>query len=131
LLLFADLDDLKWINDNLGHNDGDFALIEIANILQKTFRESDLIARIGGDEFAVLTVETEETNADIITTRLSDSLRNYNADRKGTYKLSVSIGISRYDPNYPCSIDELLARADKLMYKYKRKNRPVSVLRAV
>lgn len=131
LLLFADLDDLKWINDNLGHNEGDFALIEIANILQKTFRESDLIARIGGDEFAVLAVETEGTNADIITTRLLDSLRDYNAGRKQAYNLSVSIGISRYDPCYPCSIDELLARADKLMYKYKKKNRPVSVLRAV
>lgn len=131
LLLFADLDDLKWINDNLGHNEGDFALIEIANILKKTFRESDLIARIGGDEFAVLAVETEKTNADIITARLLDSLRNYNAGRKLAYNLSVSIGISRYDPRYPCSIDELLARADKLMYKYKKKKRTVSVLRAV
>jgi diguanylate cyclase (GGDEF)-like protein/PAS domain S-box-containing protein len=131
LLLFADLDDLKWINDNLGHNEGDSALIEIANILQKTFRESDLVARIGGDEFAVLAVETEETNAAIITTRLLDSLKNYNSERKRDYNLSVSIGISRYDPGYPCSIDKLLARADKLMYKFKRKNRPVSVLRAV
>ena len=131
LLLFADLDDLKWINDNLGHNEGDSALIEIANILEKTFRESDLIARIGGDEFAVLAGETEETNADIITTRLLDSLKNYNAERKRDYNLSVSIGISRYDPGYPCSIDKLLARADKLMYKFKRKNRPVTVLRAV
>jgi len=106
-------------------------LIEIANILQKTFRESDLIARIGGDEFAVLAVETEETNTDIITTRLLESLKNYNAGRKQAYNLSVSIGISRYDPGYPCSIDDLLARADKLMYKFKRENRPVTVLRAV
>ena len=54
LLLFIDMDDLKWINDHYGHNEGDQALIDLANILKKTFRESDIIARIGGDEFVVL-----------------------------------------------------------------------------
>ncbi len=131
LLLFADLDNLKWINDNLGHNEGDLALIEIAKILKKTFRESDFIARIGGDEFVVLAVESEEANAEFLTARLLESIRAYNSKRTRNYTLSISIGISRYDPEYPCSIDELLAKADRLMYKQKKKNRPFSVLRAV
>lgn len=131
LLLFADLDDLKWINDNLGHNEGDLALIEIAKILKKTFRESDFIARIGGDEFVVLAVETEEANAEFLTVRLLESIRAYNSKRTRNYNLSISIGISRYDPEYPCSVDELLAKADRLMYKHKKKNRHFSVLKAV
>ncbi|MEW6053732.1 MAG: diguanylate cyclase [Nitrospirota bacterium] len=120
LLLFADLDDLKWINDNFGHHEGDHALTEFAGILRKTFRESDFIARIGGDEFVVLAVETEDANAETLTARLVDSLRTYNQNRTHDYPLSVSIGVSRYDPEAPCSIKELLAKADRLMYKQKK-----------
>jgi diguanylate cyclase (GGDEF)-like protein/PAS domain S-box-containing protein len=131
LLLFADLDDLKWINDNFGHNEGDFALIELANILKKTFRESDFIARIGGDEFVVLAAETEENNAEALTVRLLQGIRTYNVKSSRGYNLSISIGISRYDPDYPCSVDELLAKADRLMYKQKKKNRTFSILKEV
>lgn len=126
LLLFADLDGLKWINDNLGHNEGDFALIEIAKILKNTFRESDFIARIGGDEFVVLAVETEEANAEILNARLLESIRDYNTKGTRNYNLSLSIGISRYDPEYPCSIDELLAKADRMMYKQKKEKSSIA-----
>lgn len=57
-MLYADLDDLKKINDTLGHQKGDWALIDTANLLKETFRESDIIARIGGDEFVVMPIET-------------------------------------------------------------------------
>ena len=120
LLLFVDLDDLKLINDNHGHNEGDLALIEIANALKKTFRESDLIARIGGDEFATLVTETEGSNAEILSTRLLEGLREHNAKKSRGYNLSISIGISRYDPETPSTIDELLSLADKLIYKQKK-----------
>ncbi len=65
LLLFADVDDLKKINDSLGHQEGDLALIETANLLKETFREPDIIARIGGDEFVVLAAETSADQAPI------------------------------------------------------------------
>lgn len=126
LLLFADLDDLKWINDNFGHHEGDVALIEVADILKKTFRESDFIARIGGDEFVVLAVETEETNAELLTARLLESLRAYNAKKKHGYNLSISIGISKYDPEIPCSIKELLDKADRNMYKQKKEKSSIA-----
>ncbi len=75
VLLFADLDKLKWINDTWGHAEGDRALCEVGKILKNTFRESDIIARIGGDEFVMLAVETPQSNAEIlIKDHLQDEL---------------------------------------------------------
>lgn len=120
LLLFADLDDMKRINDALGHREGDLALIETANILNETFREADIIARIGGDEFAIMTVEAHKDSAELLTARLRDNLNTSNATENRRYKLSISVGIARYDSESPCAIDELMARADALMYKQKQ-----------
>jgi diguanylate cyclase (GGDEF)-like protein len=72
LFLFIDMDDLKWINDHYGHNEGDQALIHLAKILKKTFRESDIIARIGGDEFGVLAESTDE-HGEIIENNISNA----------------------------------------------------------
>ena len=116
-LLFADFDHLKQINDAFGHSEGDRALIEVADVLKETFRESDIIARIGGDEFVILATETGEASA--LTTRLQENLEARNARGERRYKLSLSVGVARYDPEHPCSIDELLARADRLMYEQK------------
>jgi two-component system cell cycle response regulator len=118
LLLFIDLDDLKWINDHYGHSEGDQALIDLANILKKTFRESDVIARIGGDEFVVLLESTDEKSETMIT-RLHENVEDYNAKRS-QHILSISLGTAYFDPEYPISIDELLAKADALMYAQKR-----------
>jgi diguanylate cyclase (GGDEF)-like protein/PAS domain S-box-containing protein len=122
VLLFADFDELKRINDALGHSEGDRALIEIASVLRETFRESDIIARIGGDEFVVLAIETDGVSAETLTTRLKENLEARNARGDRHYKLSLSVGIARYDPKHSCSIDELLARADRLMYEQKQDN---------
>jgi diguanylate cyclase (GGDEF)-like protein len=117
-LLFIDLDDLKMINDRYGHREGDQTLIGLANILKKTFRESDIIARIGGDEFVVLLEPTDE-NSETMITRLHENVKEYNAKRSQDI-LSISLGIAHFDPNHPISIDELLAKADALMYARKR-----------
>ena len=122
LLLYIDMDDLKLINDHFGHNDGDQALIDLASILKNTFRESDIIARIGGDEFVVLLESTDE-NDEMLITRLNENIRDYNAKASQHYKLSVSVGVAQFDPEYPLSIDELLSKADALMYAQKRKRR--------
>ncbi|MFQ5901140.1 MAG: diguanylate cyclase [Thermodesulfobacteriota bacterium] len=120
-LVFADMDNLKWINDALGHQKGDQALIDTANIFAETCRESDIIARIGGDEFAVLVLPIFNDSIETISARLQEHLKIHNAKRKRTYRLSLSIGITCYDPNHPCSINELLVRADMLMYKEKQR----------
>ncbi len=120
-MLYADLDNMKEINDTLGHNEGDNALIDIANILKTCYRESDVVARIGGDEFAVIPVGTSNERVEIITTRLHKQLDILNAKGNRSYNLSVSTGITYYDPKNPSSIDELLTQADRLMYEDKRR----------
>jgi diguanylate cyclase (GGDEF)-like protein len=122
LLLYVDMDDLKWINDHRGHNEGDQALIALASILKKTFRESDIIARIGGDEFVVL-LESPDENDKMPITRLYENLRDYNAKTPQDYELSVSVGTASFDPEYPISIDQLLSKADAVMYAQKRERR--------
>jgi diguanylate cyclase (GGDEF)-like protein len=118
-MLYADVDNLKEINDILGHKEGDMALIDVANILRKNYREADIIARIGGDEFVVIPVETTGDNIDIISSRLQKSLKLHNAEKNHKYKLSISVGIAYYNPENPCSVDDLLVRADKAMYEQK------------
>jgi two-component system cell cycle response regulator len=129
LLLFIDLDDLKWINDHYGHNEGDRALIDFARILKETFRESDIIARIGGDEFVLLFASTDE-NSEILIARLHKNLKKYNARRVRRFRLSISVGTAQFDPEYPVSIDELLSKADASMYVQKRKKQKKHAFRA-
>jgi diguanylate cyclase (GGDEF)-like protein len=118
LLLFADVDDLKVINDTFGHLEGDQALIDTANILKETFRESDIIARIGGDEFVILAIETSDSSAETLNIRLQANIKSHNTNER-RYKLSMRVGIVRHDFENRCTIAELLAQADKLMYEQK------------
>ncbi|MCM2358320.1 MAG: GGDEF domain-containing response regulator [Geobacteraceae bacterium] len=120
MLLFADMDGLKWINDNLGHAEGDLAVRETADIFRETFRESDIIARFGGDEFAVLVMETGGESEEAVTDRLTGNLETHNAWGDRSCPLSLSMGIAHYDPAAPCSIEELLEQADFLMYGQKK-----------
>jgi diguanylate cyclase (GGDEF)-like protein/PAS domain S-box-containing protein len=119
-LYFADLDELKWINDTLGHEEGDKALIEAATVFKETFRTSDIIARLGGDEYAALAVDITEANSEIFTARLQSLIEKRNNQENRRYRLSISVGCSYYDPENPCSLDELMASADKLMYEQKQ-----------
>jgi diguanylate cyclase (GGDEF)-like protein/PAS domain S-box-containing protein len=120
LLFFSDLDGMKWINDTLGHEEGDRALMDVADVLKETFRSSDIIARIGGDEFAVLAIDTPDVNSEILTTRLQNLIATHNRQENRRYRLSISVGCSYYDPVNPCSIDALMVQADKLMYEHKK-----------
>ena len=121
LLFYMDLDDLKKINDTLGHPEGDLALIEASRIFREIFRKSDIIGRLGGDEFAVLVFEhTTPSDEHAIMVRLRETLKERNAAPGRRYTLSLSIGINIYDPAKPCTLDEFISRADTLMYEEKR-----------
>jgi len=122
LLFFADVDNLKEINDTYGHREGDLALIRAADALEQTFRNSDVIARLGGDEFAVLALEASCENQEVILRRLEKSLKGSNAD-ESRYELSLSVGMARFDSKHPVSLGKLIAMADEAMYEEK-KNRP-------
>ncbi len=121
LVLFADVDNLKFVNDNFGHKEGDSVLTSTANILRKTFRESDILARIGGDEFVVLTIDTNYSTIEGITKRLHKNFEEYNKFQRHSYNLTVSTGISTFKANSVCTVYELLDSADKLMYHQKNK----------
>ena len=123
LLLFADLDKMKSINDNLGHRKGDKALIEVASILKEVFRESDIIARVGGDEFAVLGIGATMNDWVGIEIRLQHQIDLHNAIENRDYKISLSVGVAYSDLENNYSIDALMSRADTLMYEQKRSNR--------
>jgi diguanylate cyclase (GGDEF)-like protein len=124
LLIYMDMDNLKWVNDTLGHKEGDRALKEMAEIMNSTFRASDLVARMGGDEFAVLGLEEAEADFSKIRLRLQQKPGSPGKDSARPYRLSFSMGFVQYDPEKPEDIDELLARADKLMYLEKSIKKP-------
>ena len=122
-MLYADVDGLKGINDGWNHQEGDRALVDVATILKRTYRESDIIARIGGDEFTVVPIGSRGDDMRVIAARLMENLDAHNAREIRPYKLRLSVGMSYYDPDSPCTIDELLARGDRSMYEDKKRKR--------
>jgi diguanylate cyclase (GGDEF)-like protein/PAS domain S-box-containing protein len=121
-LLYLDVDDLKRINDTGGHKLGDRALTEVAFNLKKSFRESDIVARMGGDEFSVLAMESTHLDADALVSRLEEKLAFFNdrSSAEAGFRLAVSIGVFTREPDQQATIEEMLSRADLLMYERKR-----------
>jgi diguanylate cyclase (GGDEF)-like protein/PAS domain S-box-containing protein len=122
LLLFIDLDGMKKINDEFGHNEGDLALVKTAEILNRSFRSSDVIARLGGDEFTVL-VTDRNANKDEAIKRLNENLKAYNKSEKRGFQLAFSIGVAQLEPERMTCFEELLEQADQAMYEQKRMKR--------
>ena len=121
-LLFVDLDHLKQINDSLGHEIGDRMLIETAKLLKQTFRDSDIIARIGGDEFVIF-VSMYSSHTDEFSSRLEANIDRFNQEQNYSCQLSMSVGVvqSSLDENF--SLEQSIEKADKLMYEDKRAKR--------
>jgi len=120
ILLFADIDRLKWINDNLGHLEGDSAIISAARLLKDTFRETDIIGRMGGDEFAVFMTSSDENYGNVAIQRLEEKISEFNVIAKKPYRLSLSLGTAKASAESPLNLDDLIDVADKLMYDKKR-----------
>jgi len=118
-LLYLDLDGLKRINDTSGHSAGDNALRALSNVIKSTVRESDIAARIGGDEFCILLFDDAGTSVDHVAKRIRDAAGAARETYSLASALSISIGVLRIDARTPGSIDELLAEADKSMYVEK------------
>jgi diguanylate cyclase (GGDEF)-like protein len=127
LLFFADVDNLKEINDSHGHREGDFVLIQAADALERTFRSSDVIARLGGDEFAIMALEAGREGKEIILRRLEKNLKTSNAG-ESRYQVSLSVGMARFDPRHPVSLGKLIAAADEAMYDEKKNRQKVCVV---
>ena len=119
LVFFADIDGLKQINDRLGHSEGDIAIRRVARILRGAFRDSDIVARLGEDEFAILANEASLDSQKDIWWRLKENLRA-EGSRDPRYSLSLSVGVARFDPRSALTLSDLLEYADQAMYEAKR-----------
>jgi len=124
VVVLADLDGLKQINDKFGHAEGDRALIATAQVLLATFRDVDIVARLGGDEFSVVVVDADESLEEALRARLLRQIEARNTREDASYTLSLSVGTARQTARKPRTMDELLARADEALYKVKRASGP-------
>ncbi|AFZ09072.1 response regulator receiver modulated diguanylate cyclase [Oscillatoria nigro-viridis PCC 7112] len=121
-ILFADLDGLKNINDTLGHEMGDRVIVDAAQILKQTFREADIVARLGGDEFALFIPNFSGDSSTNFHARLQENIDRFNQQSERAY-LSISLGVQFGDLNNEVLLEQLLAKADKLMYEHKHTKR--------
>jgi diguanylate cyclase (GGDEF)-like protein len=128
-LVFFDLNGFKEVNDRFGHAEGDLILKLFADGLRAVFRESDVVARFGGDEFAALLTDTKLAMAELALSRLRDWIERKNRKELHKYQMQFSAGTTEFEPKRHASIEELLAEADAAMYHERaegRKKRPVT-----
>lgn len=117
-VIFADIDGLKRVNDELGHDVGDRLIQDAATVFQRAFREADIVARLGGDEFAALTMDDE--NPSVVLRRISHLLDAFNQSDGRPYQLSFSTGVVACDPKSERNLSDYLLVADQEMYRQKR-----------
>lgn len=125
-LVFIDLDRFKSINDRFGHAEGDRVLREFAGIMQRNFRVTDLCARLSGDEFAILLINSGKELASEVIEKLSLSVTEMNASVDRDYEVVFSYGVVEFDVSRHSDIHSLLEDADKIMYQHKRSRRSLN-----
>jgi diguanylate cyclase (GGDEF)-like protein len=122
-LIYIDMDGLKKLNDTHGHEVGSSALREVSDILRNTFRSSDIIARIGGDEFVIFETYNGQNEGRNGAQRLQENLSQHNGEQRRDYTLSLSIGVAPVDFDSTMTLEELLTSGDQMMYEEKRSKR--------
>ncbi len=131
LIIFADLDSLKIINDKFSHEDGDFAIKSAARILSDSFRSSDIIGRIGGDEFAALAMVDNSSGDDvptIVRSRIAEATNAFNKTHDKPYVIHMSVGVYAFTCGTEVELSKILAQADTVLYEQKKNKK--SILRA-
>ena len=126
-LIYFDLDNFKQINDGHGHQAGDNALLQFSTLLNSTFRDSDLIGRIGGDEFVVLMVNQNDTDQTAILQRLSNTVDSYNQSIHSDIRLHYSFGITTTKSLSDYDLQQLYTLADEAMYRNKRSGQQLNM----
>jgi diguanylate cyclase (GGDEF)-like protein len=122
-VIYADLDNMKPINDTYGHESGDLALVEVAEVLESTLRASDLVARLGGDEFCALLVGAASAAAPTLVARVEGVLAERNAAAERPWTLSISLGLAESPPGEEVKLWDLVAAADARMFEAKRQKK--------
>ena len=124
-IIFADANNLKKINDQYGHTDGDAAIITIAEVLKSSLRHNDVLCRLGGDEFLIILEECTLQQAEAFWERVEKALRKTNRERLTNLILSVSRGMAELNPQEPVSVEMLIHLADQRMYEHKREHKRI------
>lgn len=117
-VIFADIDGLKRVNDELGHEAGDRLLQDAAGVFRESFRQADVLARLGGDEFVAYTLDDEQPG--VILQRIQANLRAFNLMQERPYAVSISAGVVKCDSGSSHSLSHYVLLADKQMYAQKR-----------
>src|SRR5437879_3887982 len=120
---FGGRDDVRRVNDSAGHAVGDRALRDTAALLRRTFRDSDLVARIGGDEYAVLVRHAGHASAEVLAERMKRQVREFNRRAGRPYQLSISLGFATHKASTLDSVAGLLDRADRALSRDERSHR--------
>ncbi len=123
IVVFADMDNLKLVNDRFGHDDGDYSLKAIARILQNSFRTTDIIGRIGGDEFAVFALLGNTDNINKISNRIAHTMEKFNKSCDKPYYVNMSVGIYPFVCNPDIKLENIMEHADELLYMQKKNKR--------
>jgi len=123
IVVFADMDSLKSVNDQFGHDDGDFALKSIANILTHSFRTTDIVGRIGGDEFAAFALLGGTDNMNHILNRINKTMELFNDTCDKPYYVNMSVGIYPFVCDDDIVLGDILEKADEILYQQKKTKR--------
>jgi len=125
-VVFLDIDNMKLVNDKFGHKFGDMAITLLADVLKLTARSTDVIARIGGDEFVLLILLNETVALDNMQARILDNYHMALREIPELDSIDVSIGSQTFQHNKIPSLDEMLRQADLAMYQEKRKHKLIT-----
>ena len=128
VILYADLNYLKLVNDRFGHDEGDYAIKAIATILKSCFRESDIVARFGGDEFAAFGFIRGKKFESILRARIKEVTDEFNENSEKPFLVTASIGIYEFKCDEFTNLTECMNKADAQLYEDK-KNKPKTVIR--
>lgn len=120
-MVLMDLDKFKYINDNLGHQVGDEVLVSVANVLRHAVRSTDLLVRIGGDEFALVLDDTDLKSARVLAERLCLGIDELNVWANQSIKLGISIGLAELNQNE--TLKQWFERTDDILYHAKAEGR--------
>ncbi len=124
-ICFADIDNLKKVNDRHGHEEGDRLIITVAGAIRDSLRELDSLVRLGGDEFLLILPQCTASQASIVLSRIDVRLADINDTHERPYAVSISCGTAEYHPASGESADALIARADEAMYADKRRRKGI------
>ena len=122
-VFLCDIDGMKQINDTFGPAEGDKALMGLAEILRTTFRDSDIIARLGEDQFAALAIGAIPASAELLTARLQVTLNRHNARPDRLYQLSFSVGVAQLESDVTMTVEELISNAEQALLEHKQNRR--------